>query len=228
MKIKYNCSKCFPPTVTEFQFNEEGIYSGKCPNGHDINFMTSLPLYEILFCIGLQAFKDGYYCETVRAMTASLERFHEHFLKAFILAHTGDIKLTEDTWKKVNAQSERQYGAFVIFYSSMFKEIPQTLTNKQNEFRNNIIHKEQIVKKEEALDYCNTIFKIESHSLTKILTTYGEVENQYRRYLNKVRENKSNPKIAYTNWEPIGYIRRSTIASQLTIEEIGSYINKCG
>ena len=223
MKIKFNnCSHCHPPTtITEFQFNEEGIYSGKCPNGHDINFMTSLPLYEILFSIGIQSFKDGYYCETVRSMTASLERFHEHFLKSFILGHTGDHLLTDDSWKEVRNQSERQYGAFVIFFTAMFKKNPPSLSDKDRNFRNNIIHKGQIAKKEETLDYCSKILEIESYCLDKIFKRFEEVEKQYGRYLNKERESKGNPKIAYINWEPVGHIfNKTTMEKDLTIEKI--------
>ncbi len=222
MKIKFtSCSSCFPPTTTEFQFNEDGIYTGACPRGHEINFMTSLPLYEILFSIALQAFKDGYYCETVRAITASLERFQEHFLKIFLFKGAVKAELIDKVWKEVKNQSERQYGAFIIFYTSVCGEVPQTLNDRERAFRNNIIHKGQIAKKEDALEYSKRIFAIESSCLEKLFSKFGNAEKEYRSYLNKERENKSNRKVSYVNWEPIGYIFQKVMMNKaLTVDEV--------
>src|SRR3972149_5931745 len=119
----------------------------------------------------------------------------------------------------INLKDNMEHLSFSLQLCS--KKNPPSLSDKDRNFRNNIIHKGQIAKKEETLDYCSKILEIESYCFDKIFKRFEEVEKQYRRHLNKERESKGNPKIAYINWEPVGHIfNKTTMEKDLTIEKI--------
>ena len=73
---------------------------------------------------------------------SSLERFYEFFIKLQMVNLRHLLRtFTDEAWKKLSNQSERQLGAFTYLYLSSLGELPPELSSKERGFRNDVIHK---------------------------------------------------------------------------------------
>jgi len=146
--------------VCDIDVRDDGIYELTCEEGHKTYTLLQQLLFEVLFDIGAYAITDGYYREAVSSFTASLERFYEFYIKVMSLKYGVSDEPHDSSWKLVSQQSERQLGAYIFLYTLENKISPKLLTNKNIEFRNNVIHKGKIPSKEETLKYGNTILNL--------------------------------------------------------------------
>jgi hypothetical protein len=153
---KVDGGRPYPP-VKIVTPSDDGRYEIVCPLGHKTVISLQQQKFEVLFEIGAYAIVDGYYREAVSSFTSSLERFYEFFCKAYLYEKAMQLTMVEKSWKPIAKQSERQLGAFIMLYTSEFGEPPILIDNKHTEFRNKVIHDGKIPKREEAVDYGQTI-----------------------------------------------------------------------
>lgn len=71
-----------------------------------------------------------------------------------------EIKKLNKTWKIIDNQSERQYGAFLFLYFSIFKNEPLCMKNKDINLRNKVVHKGYIANKDEAINYADSVAEL--------------------------------------------------------------------
>ncbi|WP_214516260.1 hypothetical protein, partial [Aliivibrio fischeri] len=123
MKINHACVVCLDEgkamadTMQLVDVIDSRVYPLKCADGHETLVFLSEYKFQVLFEVGLNAIKDGYYREAVSSFAAALERFYEHFIKTVLFRKEGSEQL-ENCWKMVSNQSERQLGAFIFLYLS--------------------------------------------------------------------------------------------------------------
>lgn len=166
MRLLIPCMKClqeFGNPSGEFarvEFRDDGKYELTCSHGHETTTILQQQKFEVLFEIGANAILDGYHRESVSSYAASLERFYEFSIRAFLSKSSGSDALFKACWKAVSSQSERQLGAFVFLWASHFNAPPTLLTNSQVSFRNDVIHKGKIPTKEEALAFGNAVLGV--------------------------------------------------------------------
>lgn len=167
MKLSVPCMECRNVgRRTEFQFvevREDNTYLVTCSYGHQTEMKVHLLKFEVLIDIGANAILDGYYREAVSSFNSSLERFYEFAIQVLLersSASGASKELFDNCWKKVSSQSERQLGAFIFLWAYCLREIPELLSQKQVEFRNNVIHKGIIPTEEEALKYGNAVMSM--------------------------------------------------------------------
>jgi hypothetical protein len=150
MRLPLPCPACSPvqtdigsfaATFVFVELEGEHRFRITCPRGHSAVVGLRQPRFKILFESGALALLDGYCREAVATVASSLERFHEYWIRATFLQKRGQEKDFESTWRLVAAQSERQYGAFLLLYLREAGRIPPSLPNKLVEFRNEVIHK---------------------------------------------------------------------------------------
>lgn len=163
MKILWMCPVCltsgkdrdgYVDVGYEFvEVREDGIYEIECIDGHKTINLVTLQKFQILFEIGSHAVVDGYYREAVSSFTSCLERFYEFYIKVMCLKHGINSPDFEASWKPIKNQSERQLGAFIFLYLLENKHAPVLLSNKMIEFRNAVVHKGNIPKREQAVEY---------------------------------------------------------------------------
>ncbi len=165
MKLLISCQKCLTEdkindlNFVEVEMCDDGIYKMKCDKGHQSTIFIQEQKFEILFDLGAMAFMDGYYREAVSSFAASLERFYEFFVESVLASKNIDHEQYLKTWKMVATQSERQMGGFYFLYLNEFGESADPAEKKQVEFRNNVIHKGYIPKREETLEYGGYVLK---------------------------------------------------------------------
>jgi hypothetical protein len=159
LKVPITCMKCLSEhgspsySFSTMEIGDDDKYELVCDKGHTTVTFLQTEKFEILFDMGAMAFLDGYNREAVSSLAASLERFYEWCVKVFLVHNNLDFKEIEDTWKLVASQSERQLGAFYFLYLVEFKSAPERIPNRYIEFRNSVIHKGYIPKRQEVIEY---------------------------------------------------------------------------
>ena len=139
--------------------NNSGIYVHTCPMGHTVVHDVKARKFDILFGGGLSAICDGYYREAVANFAACTERFHEFYCEAIAIKNNVSLEAFKAVWDSQIRFSERQAGAFYIFYLlENGKPAPKLdslkLSNQVGDykyFRNQVVHNGSIPTRDEAL-----------------------------------------------------------------------------
>ena len=94
MRLLIPCMQCFQELGAQMghpndecarvEICDDGKYEVTCTRGHKETVILQQQKFEILFEIGAHAIIDGYYREAVSSFAASLERFYEFSIKAFL------------------------------------------------------------------------------------------------------------------------------------------------
>lgn len=173
MRLPVLCMTCFQvdgQPSNEFsllEFSDNGRYEVICPRGHTTLTVLQQQKFEILFEIGLYAVLDGYYREAVSAFAASLERFYEYAVR--VLMHEASSSDTLFQAYKGNiGLSERQLGAYAALWTLRWKEPATLLSSNRSKFRNDVIHKGAIPRREQAVEFGEAVFNLVGPALTKL------------------------------------------------------------
>lgn len=137
--------------------------------------------FEVLFDLGTRALMDGYAREAVASFAASLERFLEFYVRAFALERAAAMEqefnsalaVLDGTWRHVASQSERQLGMFALAYLLREGREPDFLTPKAlgADFRNRVIHRGYLPRREEVEEYAALVFGL----IDRLLSRMGPV-----------------------------------------------------
>jgi hypothetical protein len=167
-----------PIPITRMPVNDEGIYAFTCEHGHHHVVILQEQKFEVLYELGARALLDGNPRDCVTAIAASVERFYEFYLNVMALKYAIEPQEFQQTWKLLSAQSERQFGAFVMTYSVSNRRSPVRLENKWAELRNNVIHKGYLPNADEAMGYAERIYNL-------LCDYLNELKEQEREILRK-------------------------------------------
>ena len=151
------------PLATTFVSAElEGEHRFKitCPEGHETVVGLRQPRFKILFESGALALMDGYFREAVATVAASLERFHEYWIRVVLIHQSINAEVFEKTWKLVASQSERQLGAFFFTYLQTLQKTATHLPQKLVEFRNDVIHKGAFPSATDTANFAEAVLKL--------------------------------------------------------------------
>lgn len=191
MKIIATCMKCqfenlnlksddqvkSPLDYSNFiylQINDENVYEFICTKGHKNALIHQEEKFELLFESAINAIIDGYLREAVSSIASSLERLYEFSIIVMLLKNKIQYDTIKNSWKNLNKQTERQLGAFIISYLFEFKDSPKLPSNKQVEFRNNVIHKGYFPTYDEVINYGQETLDIMFDILANIKSTCTE------------------------------------------------------
>lgn len=126
-----------------------------CKYGHESFVYLGIEVYEILFDRGIFAYSDQYYREAVVNFASSVERFHEYCIRLMLYACRVQLDDVNKTFKSLK-YTERQYGAFVSLFVSLFKVSPPQIgrikpNSEWSSFRNNVVHNGYFPTREETI-----------------------------------------------------------------------------
>ncbi len=184
MRINHVCPYCmqeaFDSTgmqslsfrLTPHMLHDSGVHEIRCPKGHEYSVVLNAAKYEILYDLGMNALSDGYTRESVSSFASSLERFYEFFIKFQMQNANISSELSDQAWKTISNQSERQLGAFTYLYLSSLGELPPELSSKDRGFRNKVIHKGYIPSVDEAIGFGKVVYN-------HIMAVISELEAKY-------------------------------------------------
>ena len=128
------------------------FYEHECPNGHKTRMILQNELYELLFQQAVYCIQDGYYREAIGTFHAALERFMEFATEVLSYKAFENINFNA-IWKTIGNQSERQLGAYLITYQLVLRKTPQSLDTNRAHMRNDVVHKERLATKTEAINH---------------------------------------------------------------------------
>lgn len=177
MNINIICQQCASDGFVYFfveTISDDGLYTGKCPAGHNLLLATQTLRHEMLFEIALNAIRDRYYREAVSSFTASAERFYEFAIRVFAKSDSVPADVMKVAWKQVSNQSERQFGAYVLLYTSHFQQLPLFLSQKMVELRNDVTHKGLLPTREQVMAFGEEVYKIIQEGVRMLRQKYPE------------------------------------------------------
>ena len=187
MRIPLTCMQCFredgkpDDLVYPAELQDDGLYRLKCRVGHETVTCLQEQKFEVLYELALNAILDGYYREAVVSFTSAIERFYEFYIHVISAKQKVLEKNFEEAWKRVAAQSERQYGAYIFLYTFENGEPPPRLSDNKVRFRNAVIHKGKIPSKDESMSYGQAVLD----AIEPVLTILKSKDSQYVREIVK-------------------------------------------
>ena len=173
MRINISCPQCaqaaggFAVFHVE-EIREDGLYTGKCPQGHDLLVATQTLRHEMLFEIALNAIVDGYRREAISSFAAAIERFFEFAIGVLALNRGVSAPIFAAAWKTVAAQSERQLGAFTFLYTVSFGEVPRVLNGQMVKLRNDVIHRGLLPDQKQVIDFGAAAYEVIQAGVRKL------------------------------------------------------------
>jgi hypothetical protein len=196
MRINLVCMQCAKAGIGKFfleTIREDGLYTGKCPEEHDLLIATQTLHHEMLFDIALNAIVDGYHREAVSSFAASVERFYE-FAIAVISQNRGVPQDEfENAWRIVSNYSERQLGAYVFLYVTSFGTVPRVLNDKMINLRNKVIHKGKLPEKDKAARFGGAAYDVIQSGIRKLRETcLDDVNRILGQHVARIAENMGN------------------------------------
>jgi hypothetical protein len=156
VKLVLHCPECGIEAgqfVTDLIPQNHSRYSISCPHGHAFPVEILNLHFEKLFETSIYSIVNGYYREAVGAFAASHEAFMRLFIEIVVSARETDKSSSQEAWKKIEKQSERQLGAYIYLYLTEFNSMPLLIPEKKIGLRNRVIHQGYFPGKEECLAY---------------------------------------------------------------------------
>jgi hypothetical protein len=146
-----------PVRFSPAEMDDAGVVYLTCEHGHQTATVYRNRKHQVLFDSGCLALLEDYTNEAVSSFFAALERAYEFFIRVAYRKLGVSSSLLESSWKQIAAQSERQFGGFVLLFPIVAGE-SFDLPKKIPELRNKVIHRGYIAQSKEVLDYAETIF----------------------------------------------------------------------
>lgn len=177
------CPHCAAEVAVEYA--DRLIYDLHCPHCEQpFCLFVRRQKFEVLFELGTEALLAGYAREAVSSFAAALERCFEFYVRAYALERAAGQGLSleeahaalETTWKLVERQSERQVGMLALAYLLREGRAPDFLKPQAlgSEFRNAVIHRGALPRREEVEDYAAQVFEV----MDRLLRELGEATLQ--------------------------------------------------
>lgn len=171
------CPACAREVRVEFA--DSAVHDLRCPHcGAAFCVLVRKHKFEVLFDLGTRALLDGYAREAVASFAAALERFFEFYVWAYALERAAGaerdfeeaLAALEGTWRAVASQSERQLGMFALAYLLREGRAPDFLTPQAlgADFRNRVIHRGSLPRREEVEAYAARVFALIDRLLTEL------------------------------------------------------------
>lgn len=177
MLFPTTCPSCHREGQVEF--SDSAIHDVTCPScGTRYVVYVRKHKFEVLFDLGTRALMDGYAREAVASFAAALERFFEFYVRAVALERAAGaeedfaraLAALDSTWRHVASQSERQVGMLALAYLLREGREPDFLTPKAlgTDFRNRVIHRGYLPRREEVETYAARVFALIDRLLTEL------------------------------------------------------------
>jgi hypothetical protein len=173
MRINISCPQCAQAAGGFAVFHieeirEDGLYTGKCPQGHDLLVATQTLRHEMLFEIALNAIVDRYRREAISSCAAAVERFFEFAITVLARNRGVAAHIFDAAWKAVAARSERQLGAFTFLYTVSFGEVPRLLNDRTVKLRNDVIHRGMLPDQKQVLEFGAAAYEVIQTGVRKL------------------------------------------------------------
>ena len=181
--------------------NDEFCFLSTCSKGHKTITVLRNERFQLLFDMACNAYLNGDYKDSVTNAASAVERFHEYFINVVTLApYTESQELYCQqynnflkTWRKVDNQTERQTGGFLMLYFCAFQTLPpKYFSNNTSNFRNEAVHKGHLPKQDKTLEYLEKCYMYMLEIIELLRTKYNESMIDLSLCENRIKAEKMN------------------------------------
>lgn len=196
--LNFTCFKCNEKSLStkgcENEINSyivknhdmDGMLQVVCPKCNEIIIVVNQCLqFEICLQCAIERFLTNDYAESVFLLAKSKESFVEFVID--LLCYEKGKKF--DLYKNGVHRSERRYGFFVASYFMRFGDIiNMRLLDSDAKLRNDIIHNGVYPKKQQVIDFGNSILQFFYKVIDKIKSDIPT--DVYMRYVHSIKQGK--------------------------------------
>ncbi|EEA02781.1 conserved hypothetical protein [Burkholderia sp. H160] len=138
----------------------DGRYRSECSRGHQQIVALRQQKFEILFELAAYAIRDGHYRQSVSSCTASLEAFHEFFLRA--MAYQNGIKKErfDAAWKLLGISPQNRQEAYLLNYRNCCARPPVLLSPQQTAWKDSVMKKGKMPTREECVTFGQAVLHV--------------------------------------------------------------------
>ena len=226
MKVVLHCPEC---GIDAGQFMSDPIpqndsrYSINCPRGHEFQVEILNFQFEKFFETSIYSIVNGYYREAVGALAASYESFVRLFIEIVVSARKTDESSSQEAWKKIAKQSERQLGAYIYLHLIEFNSMPLLIPESKTALRNRVIHQGYFPDKDECLAYGRCILASIRNAKSKLHDSEALTIEVSKSILKTGDHSREGGGMSYLVWPLVG-INRPPGVDDKTLDEMVEYV----
>jgi len=165
------CQECNPdgrsvgnfvpsPVFLDLRANGDGSYRSECSRGHQQIVALRQQKFEILFELAAYAIRDGHYRQSVSSCTASLEDFHEFFLRAMAYESGITKERFDAAWKLLGISPQNRQEAYLLNYRNFCSRPPVLLSHQHNDWKDSVMKKGKMPRREECVTFGQAVLQI--------------------------------------------------------------------
>ena len=149
-----------PSVLLDLRTDSDGRYTSECSRGHQQLVVLRQQKFEILFELAAYAIRDGDYRQSVSSCAASLEAFHEFFLRS--MAYQDGIKKErfDAAWKLLGISRQNRQEAYLLNYRNLCARPPVLLTATQNDWKDSVMHQGLMPTREECVSFGQAVLNV--------------------------------------------------------------------
>ena len=192
MKVLNPCMECFQENGIPVFSGEGNVFQVKddnydidtyfvemtCENGHHTFTWIQAFKFEFLYDLAMREFVEERYESAIFYFGVAKERFYWFFVKVAMRHFSQQNEITDYFYKYVRNNSQMEEGIFLAMYSLLFNKQAKKFNENIQKIRNNVIHKGNLVNKEECEEYGKEV-------LTTIVSILNELKEQIPDFYNK-------------------------------------------
>ncbi|PRX21187.1 hypothetical protein B0G75_13144 [Paraburkholderia sp. BL18I3N2] len=146
--------------LLDLRSDGDGRYRSECSRGHQQIVALRQQKFEILFELAAYAIRDGHYRQSVSSCTASLEAFHEFFLRA--MAYQSGIRKErfDAAWKLLGISPQNRQEAYLLNYRNFCARPPVLLSPLQIAWKDSVMQKGKMPKREECVTFGQAVLHV--------------------------------------------------------------------
>jgi len=138
----------------------DGRYRSECSRGHQQIVALRQQKFEILFELAAYAIRDGHYRQSVSSCTASLEAFHEFFLRAMAYENGIRKERFDAAWKLLGISPQNRQEAYLLNYRNFCARRPVLLSPQQNDWKDSVMQKGKMPTREECVKFGQAVLHV--------------------------------------------------------------------
>jgi hypothetical protein len=132
----------------------------ECSRGHRQLVTLRQQNFEILFEVAAYAIRDGHYRQSVSSCTASLEAFHEFFLRSMAYQNGIRKERFDAAWKLLGISRKNRLEAYILNYLNFCARPPVLLTASESTWRDSVMQKGVMPTRGECVSFGQAILNV--------------------------------------------------------------------
>jgi hypothetical protein len=132
----------------------------ECSRGHQQKVTLRQQQFQILFELAAYAIRDRHYHWSVACCTASLDAFHEFFLRAMAYQNEITKERFDAAWKLLGISRQNRLEAYLLNYRNSCARPPALLSDQQTDWTYLVMNKENEPRRDECVTFGQAVLHV--------------------------------------------------------------------